>query len=68
MTVERYCIHWCGVLGAVAVAIIDFPKAMCRSQVQGTVRSLDLLNAKFFPKRYWRGPKPQELGEEGAYI
>ena len=68
MAVERYCIRWCGVLGAVAAVIVNFPRAMSRSQVQGAVRSLDLLNAKFFSKRYWRGPKPQELGEEGAYL
>ena len=28
---------------------------------------LDVLNAELFPKRYWRGSKPQEVGEEGDY-
>ena len=27
---------------------------------------LNLFNAEFSPKRYWRGPRSQELGEEGA--
>ena len=28
---------------------------------------LDLFNAELSPKRYWRGPGSQEVGEEGDY-
>ena len=28
---------------------------------------LNLFNAELSPKRYWRGPRSQELGEEGDY-
>ena len=28
----------------------------------------NLFNAELSPKRYWRGPRSQEVGEEGNYI
>ena len=28
---------------------------------------LDLLNAELSPKRYWQGPRTQEVGKEGDY-
>ena len=29
---------------------------------------LNVFNAELSPKRYWRGPRSQEVGEEGDYI
>ena len=29
---------------------------------------LNLFNAELSPKRFWRGPRSQEVGEEGDYI
>ena len=41
-----------------------FPLASVSKQIPGW---LNLFNAELSPKRYWREPRSQEVGEEGDY-